>query len=325
MTRRRRRAQGPGREARAAAGGGGEGGGGGGGGSRGGGGGKGKGKGGQRQQGGGGKGGKPGGKGGKQQHHQPAAQLTGQIKLFDTEKGFGFITPDSPVDGLAAGRDLYVHRQELGAGCDTPGTAVTFGLKDHKGVTQAARLRPAGPGAAPAAGGGGKGGRPSVYAEYLPEAEVAAGLAAGTLLSGSVRLMGAVGFVAVAGIGKDVLLEGLEAQNRCFEGDVVAVRMLPVGEWKDDAKELPTAAAAAPAPSDGPASASEPEPAPEPEPGAPAFVKKVAEYASYSESAARAAAPAAASSPAEAAVAGLAEQVRGSGLRPLATVVAIVR
>ena len=132
------------------------------------------------------------------------------------------------------GSDLprFLHKREvLGSASQlSPGAAVTFQLKDHNGATQAAQVRqcplpafplpssrrqcldlaalqvrldgsaePRGTSRPGGGGGGGKGGGRSVYAEYLPRRELSEGLKAGELFQGGVRLVGAIGFVAVDG------------------------------------------------------------------------------------------------------------------------------
>lgn len=36
-------------------------------------------------------------------------RLTGIVKWFDPKKGYGFISPDKPLAGVARGKDLFVH------------------------------------------------------------------------------------------------------------------------------------------------------------------------------------------------------------------------
>lgn len=38
---------------------------------------------------------------------------TGRVKWFNEQKGFGFIVPDEPVEGLPAGSDLFVHFRDV--------------------------------------------------------------------------------------------------------------------------------------------------------------------------------------------------------------------
>lgn len=53
------------------------------------------------------------------------------------------------------------------------------------------------------------------------------------------RLAGRFGFVAVDGIEQDVLIDGMEDQNRSFDGDVVVIRMNDPAQWKQLADQLP--------------------------------------------------------------------------------------
>jgi hypothetical protein len=122
---------------------------------------------------------------------------------------------------------------------------------------------------------------------------------------------------------KDILIEGLEAQNRCFDGDTVAVRVFEdTARWKDDSKGKGAAEGAAEAMAElaaaqadsflaalepevdlePPTQAPAPEPEPEPEAGAGAapatpaarVVQRVVNYNDYvaeRQAAERAAAP----------------------------------
>ena len=46
--------------------------------------------------------------------------MTGTVKWFNDEKGFGFITPDDP------GRDLFVHQSQIEGGTLSDGAKVEF-------------------------------------------------------------------------------------------------------------------------------------------------------------------------------------------------------
>lgn len=61
---------------------------------------------------------------------------TGQVKWYDVEKGFGFITSDE-------GDDVFVHTSALPAGVPAlkPGTRVEFGVAEGRRGTQAMSLR----------------------------------------------------------------------------------------------------------------------------------------------------------------------------------------
>ncbi|KAF2604903.1 hypothetical protein F2Q70_00027600 [Brassica cretica] len=85
-------------------------------------------------------------------------RLKGSVKWFDTQKGFGFITPD---DG---GEDLFVHQSSIrseGYRSLAPEEAVEFEVEvDNSGRTKAIEV--SGPDGAPVlgnSGGGGYGGR----------------------------------------------------------------------------------------------------------------------------------------------------------------------
>ena len=216
---------------------------------------------------------------------QPSGEaLTGRVKSWGLDKGFGFIVPDG------GGPDVFVHHKEVVAEEGdrrelVAGQRVSFVTKRDRGRVQAAEVRvlggDAGGGAAPppqqqqrqrqqqrrqrnTPSGG-------LFASHLGRQELQRGLKTGALVQGSVRLAGSFGFVAVQGIRRDILLDGAVAQNRCFDGDVVAIRINAVEQWKAAGSEAdapapePSPAADAPSPAT-PRAPPEPEPQPQPEP-----------------------------------------------------------
>jgi exosome complex exonuclease DIS3/RRP44 len=119
-------------------------------------------------------------------------------------------------------------------------------------VVAAARSAEAAAGAVAGAGGNGGNGaaggdardakRRRVYPEHLSAAELAAGIRAGRLHQGALRVSrfnSAEGFVGADGAGEDVLIRGRPALNRATDGDVVAVELLPEAEWAAPAAAMP--------------------------------------------------------------------------------------
>ena len=68
-------------------------------------------------------------------------RLTGTVKWFNTEKGYGFIAPDSRIPGVD--RDLFCHVKELpDAGRPPePGSRVSFTVGERNGRKNAAAVR----------------------------------------------------------------------------------------------------------------------------------------------------------------------------------------
>ena len=92
-------------------------------------------------------------------------------------------------------------------------------------------------------GGGKRTKREAVYAEHLPAASVAAGLAAGSLHQGALRVSRFNAFEAFVGceaMGVDALVSGRDDMNRAVDGDIVAIQLLPKAEWKRVSPRLPT-------------------------------------------------------------------------------------
>jgi exosome complex exonuclease DIS3/RRP44 len=114
-------------------------------------------------------------------------------------------------------------------------------LADVVAAARSAEAAAAAPAAA-AAGGARDAKRRRVYAEHLSAAELAAGIRAGRLHQGALRVSrfnSAEGFVGAEGAGEDILIRGRPALNRATDGDVVAVELLPEAEWAAPAAAMP--------------------------------------------------------------------------------------
>ena len=106
-----------------------------------------------------------------------------------------------------------------------------------------------------------RGNRPRIYSEHMPLSEVAAGLKAGTLWQGTLRVSrfnkkeawvtlpgrGGRGGEGPGGAGgrpsssfAEILVKGELAMNRAFDGDVVAVRLLPREQWSGPDERVPS-------------------------------------------------------------------------------------
>ena len=108
----------------------------------------------------------------------------------------------------------------------------------------------AGAGGKEGGGGGGKGAgggaraskRKRVYEQHRPAAELAAGVAAGRLHQGALRVSRFnpfEGWVASQSVGGEILVSGRIDMNRALDGDVVAVELLPEEQWRSPSKLLP--------------------------------------------------------------------------------------
>ncbi len=60
---------------------------------------------------------------------------TGTVKFFNTDKGFGFIAPDS------GGKDVFVHANDLSGAILNEGTKVEFEVVQGKKGPQAGSVR----------------------------------------------------------------------------------------------------------------------------------------------------------------------------------------
>jgi CspA family cold shock protein len=60
---------------------------------------------------------------------------TGTVKFFNTDKGFGFITPE------AGGKDVFVHANDLGGATLNEGTKVEFEVVQGKKGPQASNVK----------------------------------------------------------------------------------------------------------------------------------------------------------------------------------------
>ena len=83
--------------------------------------------------------------------------------------------------------------------------------------------------------------RRPLYEQFWPVEKVSAGLKRGELVKGVLRINPRnyeIAWVTVAGLGRDVLIEGMLRRNRALNGDVVALQILPRGDWKIMKEEL---------------------------------------------------------------------------------------
>ena len=85
--------------------------------------------------------------------------------------------------------------------------------------------------------------RARVYDDHLPLADVTAALKAGRLHQGVLRVARFArneAWVAAAASGRDILIPTLPSRNRAFDGDVVAVELLPQEDWVAPSSRLPS-------------------------------------------------------------------------------------
>ena len=78
------------------------------------------------------------------------------------------------------------------------------------------------------------------YEDYWTREQVSAGLKRGLLVKGAIRISQRnyeVAWVSVAGIHRDVVVDGMMNRNRALHGDVVALQILPREQWKVDQEQ----------------------------------------------------------------------------------------
>ena len=77
--------------------------------------------------------------------------------------------------------------------------------------------------------------RRPLYEQFWPVERVSTGLKRSELVKGVLRINPRnyeLAWVTVAGLGRDVLIEGMLRRNRALNGDVVALEILPRNDWK---------------------------------------------------------------------------------------------
>ncbi|GIL78962.1 hypothetical protein Vretifemale_8329 [Volvox reticuliferus] len=93
-------------------------------------------------------------------------------------------------------------------------------------------------------GGGRAAKRKKLYGEHLPLAELMAGIKSGRFHQGTLRVSRFnpfEGWVGSESVDTDILLSGRVDMNRAIDGDVVAVELLPEGQWRGPSAKLPGA------------------------------------------------------------------------------------
>lgn len=93
---------------------------------------------------------------------------------------------------------------------------------------------------------GGTAGRPAkrarIFTDHCTMTEITAGIKAGRLHQGTLRVNRFntyEGFVSSESVGTDILVSGRVDMNRAFDGDAVAVELLPENQWRLPAARLP--------------------------------------------------------------------------------------
>ncbi|XP_002521738.2 exosome complex exonuclease RRP44 homolog A [Ricinus communis] len=79
--------------------------------------------------------------------------------------------------------------------------------------------------------------RKVVYPEHKPMSEITAGLTSGIYHQGKLRVNRYNPFEAYVGsesIGEEIVIYGRGNMNRAFDGDIVAVELLPQDQWRED-------------------------------------------------------------------------------------------
>jgi exosome complex exonuclease DIS3/RRP44 len=75
-----------------------------------------------------------------------------------------------------------------------------------------------------------------IYSEHKPMSEITAGLRCGIYHQGKLRVNRYNPFEAYVGsesIGDEIVIHGRSNMNRAFDGDIVAVELLPQDQWHE--------------------------------------------------------------------------------------------
>ncbi|GKA62545.1 exosome complex exonuclease RRP44 homolog A [Tanacetum coccineum] len=76
-----------------------------------------------------------------------------------------------------------------------------------------------------------------IYTEHKPMSEITSGMRCGIYHQGKLRVNRYNPFEAYVGsesIGDEIIIFGRENMNRAFDGDVVAVELLPQDQWHNE-------------------------------------------------------------------------------------------
>lgn len=96
------------------------------------------------------------------------------------------------------------------------------------------------------ADGGRNSKRQRIYEEHKPMSEITVGLKQGRLHQGTLRVNmynPFEGYVSSESMEEEILIGGRANMNRAFDGDVVAVELLPEQEWRVPSRNLPSSLA----------------------------------------------------------------------------------